>query len=169
MFRLKRKYEFHAARKLTALNENHPCGELHGHTFAITIKVTGDNSKGQDDYFVKFSQDTSNGQYIWKETVAPGVLTRINKATMPHTIKYFGSSGYTFDAETYADRGVGDDDTNPFPSFVGQKINDVFFYRNRLGFLADENVIFSQAGEFFNFFNKTVLIGVDIAPIDVAV
>ena len=38
MFRLKRKYEFHAARKLTALQENHPCGELHGHTFTITIK-----------------------------------------------------------------------------------------------------------------------------------
>ncbi len=135
----------------------------------FVIKVTGDNSKGQDDYFVKFSQDTNNGQYIWKETVAPGILTRINKTTMPHTIKYFGSSGYTFDAEDYTDRGVGDDDTNPFPSFVGQKINDVFFYRNRLGFLADENVIFSQAGEFFNFFNKTVLIGVDSAPIDVAV
>ena len=41
MFRLKRKYEFHAARKLTALIENHPCGELHGHTFSVTIKVSG--------------------------------------------------------------------------------------------------------------------------------
>ena len=41
MFRLKRKYEFHAARKLTALVESHPCGELHGHTFAVTIKVSG--------------------------------------------------------------------------------------------------------------------------------
>lgn len=42
MFRLKRKYEFHAARKLTALKENHPCGDLHGHTFSVTIKVSGD-------------------------------------------------------------------------------------------------------------------------------
>ena len=42
MFRLKRKYEFHAARKLTALKENHPCGDLHGHTFTVTIKVSGD-------------------------------------------------------------------------------------------------------------------------------
>ena len=40
MFRLKRKYEFHAARKLTALRDNHPCGELHGHTFTVTIKVS---------------------------------------------------------------------------------------------------------------------------------
>jgi len=42
MFRLKRKYEFHAARKLTALEENHPCGDLHGHTFSVTIKISGD-------------------------------------------------------------------------------------------------------------------------------
>ena len=42
MFRLKRKYEFHAARKLTALKENHPCSELHGHTFSITVEVAGE-------------------------------------------------------------------------------------------------------------------------------
>ena len=42
MFRLKRKYEFHAASKLTAFKENHPCGDLHGHTFSVTIKVSGD-------------------------------------------------------------------------------------------------------------------------------
>lgn len=41
MFKLKRKYEFHAARKLTALRDNHPCGELHGHTFRVTIQVSG--------------------------------------------------------------------------------------------------------------------------------
>lgn len=41
MFKLKRKYEFHAARKLTAVSDNHPCGELHGHTFSVTIKVSG--------------------------------------------------------------------------------------------------------------------------------
>ena len=135
----------------------------------FVIKVSGDNNKGQDDYFVKFSQDVTNGQYVWKETVAPNILTRIDKTTMPHVIRYNGTNAYTFEEQTYDDRGVGDDDTNPYPSFIGQKINDVFFHRNRLGFLADENVIFSQAGEFFNFFNKTVLIGVDSAPIDVAV
>ena len=47
MFRLKRKYEFHAARKLTALKKNHPCGDLHGHTFAITIEVSGDELKNE--------------------------------------------------------------------------------------------------------------------------
>ena len=54
MFRLKRKYEFHAARKLTALQENHPCGELHGHTFTITIKVSG-NQLTKEGWIMDFN------------------------------------------------------------------------------------------------------------------
>ena len=54
MFRLKRKYEFHSARKLTALRENHPCGELHGHTFTITIKVFG-NQLTNEGWIIDFN------------------------------------------------------------------------------------------------------------------
>nr|DAL93610.1 MAG TPA: stabilization protein [Caudoviricetes sp.] len=32
---------------------------------------------------------------------------------------------------------MGDDDSNPYPSFVGSNINDIFFYRNRLGFISE--------------------------------
>ena len=64
-------------------------------------------------------------------------------------------------------RKAGDDDTNPFPSFVGSKINDVFFFKNRLGFLTDSNVIFSEADEYFNFFRTTNQQLLDSAPIDV--
>jgi hypothetical protein len=66
---------------------------------------------------------------------------------------------------------VGDDDTNPFPSFVDFTISDIFFHRNRLGLLADENIIFGRAGEFleFDFFRKSTLAIVDSDPIDVAV
>ena len=64
-------------------------------------------------------------------------------------------------------RVAGNDDTNPFPSFVGNKINDVFFFKNRLGFLTDSNVIFSEADEYFNFFRTTTQQLLDSAPIDV--
>jgi len=134
----------------------------------FVILVSGDNQKGQDDFYVKFTTNLANGQSVWKETIAPGMETTIDPATMPHTLTYNGTA-YTFGTQTYADRKVGDDNTNSFPSFIGEKINDVFFHRNRLGLLADENVIFSEAGEYFNFFNKTVLTLVDSAPIDVAV
>jgi hypothetical protein len=43
----------------------------------------------------------------------------------------------------------------------------VFFYRNRLGLLSDEAIIFSEAGEYFNFMRTTVTQLLDSDPIDV--
>lgn len=68
---------------------------------------------------------------------------------------------------SYDSRGSGDDFTNPFPSFVGQTINDVFFFKNRLGFLTNNAVIFSEADAYFNFFRTTTQQLLDSAPIDV--
>jgi hypothetical protein len=67
----------------------------------------------------------------------------------------------------YASRTAGDDYTNPFPSFTEKTINDVFFFKNRLGFLTDSNVIFSEADQYFNFFRTTTQQLLDSAPIDV--
>jgi len=67
----------------------------------------------------------------------------------------------------YTARQAGDDFTNPFPSFVGQTINDVFFFKNRLGFLTNNAVIFSEADAYFNFFRTTTQQLLDSAPIDV--
>ena len=68
---------------------------------------------------------------------------------------------------SYDSRGSGDDFTNPFPSFVGQTINDVFFFKNRLGFLTNNAVVFSEADAYFNFFRTTTQQLLDSAPIDV--
>ena len=98
---------------------------------------------------------------------------------MPHRLEKFISDGtdgrvvgevfWKFGPTPFLDRSAGDEDTNPFPSFVGNTINDIFFHRNRLGFLSDENVIFSEASGFYNFFRTTVRALLDSAPIDVAV
>jgi len=64
-------------------------------------------------------------------------------------------------------RQAGDDNTNPFPSFVGNKIRDIFFFKNRLGILTDSNIIFSEADEYYNFFRTTTQQLLDSAPIDV--
>ena len=129
------------------------------------IKVSGDNQKAQDDYYVKFQDG------VWKETVEENILIDLDATTMPHKLTKLISGNFQFDPVTYDSRKVGDDDTNPFPSFVGYKLADIFFHRNRLGVLADENVIFSRAGEFteFDFFRKSTLAIVDSDPIDVAV
>jgi hypothetical protein len=67
----------------------------------------------------------------------------------------------------YSKRNAGDNATNPFPSFLGTRINDVFFFKNRLGFLTDSAVIFSEADDYFNFFRTTTQQLLDSAPIDV--
>ena len=77
-------------------------------------------------------------------------------------------SGTTYTLPVWGERTAGDIESAPDPSFIGRKINNVFFFRNRLGFLADDNVILSNVSEFFNFFPDTVLTVVDSHPIDVA-
>lgn len=131
----------------------------------FVIEVAGDNQKAQDDYYVKF-----NGG-VWKETVEPNILTELDASTMPHKLQKDSSANFTFEEQSYKERRIGSDVTNPFPSFVDYTIADIFFHRNRLGILADENVIFSRAGEFvdFDFFRKSALTIVDSDPIDVAV
>lgn len=129
------------------------------------IKISGDNQKAQDDYYVKFIDG------VWKETVASNVEIALDASTLPHKLSKLPSGNFTFDPASYANRLVGDDNTNPFPSFVGFTLADIFFHKNRLGVLADENVIFSTAGEFvnFDFFRKSTLTIIDSDPIDVAV
>jgi hypothetical protein len=163
----------------------------------FTVKVLGDADIDQDDYFVRFStKDKSEfGEGTWVETVGwtrdeaeSGELTPIevkfDANTMPITlVPVLDSSGnvdsfklqspeedldLTAPAVTgWRGRTAGNDETNPFPSFVGNTINDVFFFKNRLGFLTDSNVVFSEADEYFNFFRTTTQQLLDSAPIDV--
>ena len=73
-----------------------------------------------------------------------------------------------FTLPKWAERTVGDLISAPDPSFIGKTINNVFFFRNRLGFLSGDNVILSRVSEFFNFFPETVVSVLDNEPIDVA-
>jgi hypothetical protein len=83
-------------------------------------------------------------------------------------------SEYYIDTNTWGTRLVGDTETNPAPSFVStatetRTIENIFFWKNRLGFLSGQNIIFSEADEYYNFFRTTVLQLLDSAPIDVGI
>ena len=73
------------------------------------------------------------------------------------------------DKNFWAPRDAGDEKTNPDPTFVGKKIRDAVFYMNRLGFLADESIVLSQAGDYFNFFQGSAIAISDADPIDMGV
>ena len=40
----------------------------------------------------------------------------------------------SYDVPSWGQRVAGDVNSAPDPSFVGKKINDILFYRNRLGY-----------------------------------
>lgn len=129
------------------------------------VKITGDTSKGSDAYYVTFDAK----QKLWKETVGWLQPQIFRNSTMPWTLVRQADGNFVFDWHEWDARKAGDDDTNPFPSLVGSTINDVFFYRNRLGFLSGENVVMSQTGRYFNMFPLSVANLSDDDPLDVAV
>ncbi len=132
----------------------------------FALEVIGDKNNGFDNFWVEFD---SEGTGAWKETIKPGTRLGYTAATMPHTLVRNADGTFTFDRATWDDRTIGTVTSNEDPSFVTRKITDIFFYRNRLGFLADESVIFSEAGEFFNFYRTTTTQLLDSDPIDVTV
>jgi hypothetical protein len=127
-------------------------------------QIVGTGTNSFDSYYVVW-----DGSGTWRETQKPGLLNRLKASTMPFRLVNNGGGSFTFSTTAWIDRLVGDDTSASFPSFVGKQIADVFFHRNRLGFIADENVIFSRAGAFFNFFPETVTVLVDTDPVDISV
>ena len=149
------------------------------------VEVVGDESTDFDNYYVKFTTNNGNAfeEGQWSETVEAGIPFKFNYDTMPHVLirqadgnfrfarvdgDSYTASGQSFNLPKWGERIVGDLVSAPDPSFIGNKINNVFFFRNRLGFLAGDNVILSTVSEFFNFFPETVISVLDTEPIDVA-
>ena len=153
------------------------------------VEVKGDEDTNFDNYYVKFV--TNNGGTFeegqWEETVEDGIPFKFNYDTMPHVLIRQADGNFRFarvDGDTYTvtvgsttasytlpkwgERTAGDLESAPDPSFIGRNINNVFFFRNRLGFLAGDNVILSEVSKFFNFFPETVISVLDSEPIDVA-
>jgi len=87
---------------------------------------------------------------------------------LPHALINNNDGTFTFQEIDWDDRNAGDGITNSNPSFVGNQINNLLFYKNRLGMLSRDNLILSENAGFFNFFSKTVTQVLDTDPIDIA-
>ena len=146
----------------------------------MVLKIQNFDKVDGDEYYVKFVVDgsASSGVGAWEETVASNIQTTIDPDTMPHAIIRETNGTFTFRSLNEADkagedlywveRRAGDDNTNPFPTFVDQKITGMSFFRNRLVLLAGTNVICSQPGNFFNMFRVSALTTSDGDVVDLA-
>ena len=140
----------------------------------MVVKVVNSGDSQEDDFYLQFEgQEDGDGAGKWVETIAPSepgndIHTSFNQETLPIKIQR-QADGNSFNVSyvTWIERKVGDGNTNPFPTFLGKKISQTFFHRNRLGFLCEDNIILSQADEIFNFFNNTALVVSGNDPIDI--
>ena len=130
-----------------------PKQSLHGHKVEVLGKFAEDN----DNYYAEFvAHNGTSGDGYWKETIGPTASPGFNASTMPHRLLCTATNTFTFGPIPYSNRVVGDAITNLDPQFVGQKIQQSFFYSDRLGFLSDDTVTLSKSQDVFNFYRASV-------------
>lgn len=133
------------------------------------VRVEGSAGDAADDYWLEFSQTTPGfgNEGYWIECVSPEVEYKFNLATMPHQLVYEGGK-YKIEPGEWKERQVGDDETNPVPSFIGHTINDIVMFQGRLVFLSDCNVIMSRTNRYTDFWANSATTLLDSDPIDIA-
>ena len=131
----------------------------------FTVKINGEKGSNTDDYYVSYVASDQ----VWRECARPNLKNHIDNTTMPHVLVREADGTFTFKCADWSVRDVGDEDSNPEPSFIGGTINDVFYHRNRLGFLSGENIILTRSADFFNFWMTSATKVQDTDPIDLAV
>ena len=143
-----------------------------------------------DDYYVKFEANNgTSGAGSYNECVRPHnfasssdpMVLGLDPATMPHALINNRDGTFSFvklDETTanaqgnqnyWKNREVGDDTSNPFPTFKGNTIQEMFFHRNRLGIISGEQVVMSKPGQYFDFFIVSAISTSDDNPIDITV
>lgn len=148
--------------------------------YQMTVRNTSDNEV--DDYYVKFTPDVEDadvpGPGYWRETVKDVDTGGLVDASMPHVLVrqedgsfHMSSLNESQHPDNWADRSVGDKESNPHPSFTdeGNFIYNMFMYKNRLGFVTKDAVIMSQVGDYFNFYNTSGVTISDADPVDLSV
>lgn len=129
------------------------------------VEIVGQGTTADDNYWLRFDASKNN----WIECAAPSILTDFQWETMPHALIRRADGEFELTNLSWATRRTGDDSTNAVPSFINQKISDLFFFRNRLGVLSGESVILSKSADFFNFWFDSGSSVKDTDPIDVTV
>ena len=138
------------------------------------VQVWPTGSKPESRYWLQAEPKEGN-IVTWKETVAADVQLGFDKSTMPYIIERTsivnGIAQFTIRQGDWEDRKVGDDLTNPMPSFIDeevpQTIGGMFMVQNRLCFTAGEAVIASRTSYFFDFFRYTVISALATDPFDI--
>lgn len=119
---------------------------------------------------IGFKADGSASGYSGSVVAMNTCSVKLSGSPFTNSEAYFvlaGIESYSFGQAAWKSRAVGDDITNPFPSFVGRNIQDVFFHRGRVGMCADDRILLTSTADLFNFWRQTALQVLDNDAIDI--
>lgn len=122
----------------------------------ITVEITGEDSDDETSLYYKYEDGSWKESYKVTYVGDSEIFRGFDNNDMPRVIKNDGAGVFTNNIITYKNREVGNETNNPLPLFVNGKINDMFIYQNRLCFLSNKGISFSEIGDFTNFFRNTV-------------
>ena len=137
--------------------------------YSYRDRDTGDTLKPTTVAHTGWAAVESIATGVYEETYLPGARTKLMADSMPHVLVREVNGSFTFKQAAWLERQVGDEVSVPAPSFAGKRINDLFFFRNRLAVLTDDTLVFSKSGKFFDFWPDTAKQVIDTDPIDVTV
>ncbi len=133
-----------------------------------TVTITRTNHGFIDEQLVNIeSASLTNGQFEIK-LIDANTFSYESAANEGAHTNVACTVGVGHSAPQWDDALVGDEVTNPEPSFVGKHISKMLFFRNRFCLLSDENIVMSRPGDFTNFFNKSAIQFVASDPIDIS-
>ena len=180
--------EYNGSFVLTAVTDDTISYAVEGEPSAVTDSTNGEVSGTVSTYESPKLIRVRLMHGKWIESVAPStdstpLLTEFDSKTMPHLLvrsaevdaedrfKFYllrGQQNSAFPLHKWGARSVGDKISSPDPSFVDSTINDVFEWRQSLGFASNQNFILSERAQYFNFWAITVVTSLDSSRIDVA-
>ncbi len=152
--------------------ENLPPRALDG----AVVRIQSD-TPSEAEHYLKYDEEKD----AWFETTGPNEPEALEPNTMPKTVvrrvddpagTITGTPNQIYFSVENIDWSIkesGAIEEAPNPSFTGSPISEVFFYKNRLGFLSGENVILSRIDDLFNFFPTSIKEVLDDDPVDISV
>ena len=127
----------------------------------LRLEVTAVNADRQitDVAIIRAGQDYTAADVVENLEGDTFTIDAVGSATI---------SGSTWADQSWGQRTVGDAESAPDPSFIGERITGLSFFKNRLVLMSQENVVCSQVGSFLSFYPETVITIIDSDPIDLS-
>lgn len=138
-----------------------PAVAFDGFTVRIAQAITG----GLSDYYVTFVPAGATNTGIWQEVVAPGSLLGLDPVTMPVGLTVDTLGDWSMDTLPWLRRQTGNPTLSPDPSFVGDQVNAISWFKGRLALVSGGSVSLSDSANPFNFYATTLTASLDSDPV----